>query len=82
VNKLIEIQKAIEQLTPEERAFGSCSHADGAEMEHEWVKVTQERLRGIKVAKGRLSMLLKSSRRPAEQPTQNQCLKKGACLHS
>jgi hypothetical protein len=68
MSKLTEIQKAIGQLAPEEELRERLDSA-GAEMEREWVKVAQERLRGIKAGERKAvdaSEVLAEARRIAE----------------
>jgi hypothetical protein len=49
MSKLVEIQKAIEQLTAEEKQeLREWLEADIAEVEHQWLSEAKERLRGIK----------------------------------
>ena len=48
MSKLIEIQRAIEQLTAEEKEeLREWLEADVADMEQQWVSEAQDRLRGI-----------------------------------
>jgi len=71
MSKLIEIQKAIEQLTREEKEeLREWLDADGAEMEREWVSGAQERLQGIKAGERKTIdafEVLAEARRIAEQ---------------
>ena len=50
MSRLTEIQKAIEELDPEEKEELRewLDERDTAELEREWTKVAEERLRGIK----------------------------------
>jgi Tfp pilus assembly protein PilE len=49
MSKLVEIQKAIEQLTAEERhELREWLEDDIAEVEHQWLSEAKDRLRGIK----------------------------------
>jgi len=49
MSKLVEIRKAIEQLTAEERQeLREWLEADIADLEHQWLLEAKERLRGIK----------------------------------
>jgi hypothetical protein len=49
MSKLVEIQKAIEQLTAEERQeLREWLEANIAEVEQQWLSEAKERLRGIK----------------------------------
>jgi hypothetical protein len=70
MSKLTEIQKAIGQLAPEEKEeLRERLDSAGAEMEREWVKVAQERLRGIKAGERKAvdaSEVLAEARRIAE----------------
>ena len=48
MSRLIEIQKAIEQLTPEEKEeLREWLDEHDPELEREWAKIAEERLRGI-----------------------------------
>ena len=71
MSKLTEIQKAIEQLAPEEKEeLREWLDSDDAETEREWVKVAQERLRGIKAGERKTvdaSEVLAEARRIAER---------------